>query len=217
MFCRCYFSLPLRTHRGGGLKEGIRKEGRKEGKPPESGRPRRKNPSHREIAYIPRGVRPQKRGCPWGCRVSAQNTLSRGSAGPRSALTLEVGKPPTEVTRAPELPVSSLRRRFASSLRRRALAELILERAVLDDRGANMVCRTKERACDLLSVPGLPALVTQSTCWLLRSASACKRHPGAASMQLHAPRLCAPLPAALPEPQSSPSQPHSRRVMAEHV
>ena len=39
--------------------------------------------------------------------------------------------------------------------------------------GANMVSRTKrrQRARDPLSVPGLPALVTQSTCWL-RSASA---------------------------------------------
>ena len=34
-----------------------------------------------------------------------------------------------------------------------------------------MVSRTKERARDPLSVPALPALVTQSTCWL-RSAAA---------------------------------------------
>ena len=69
----------------------------------------------------------------------------------------------------------------------------------------------------MLSVPGLPALVTPSTCWLRRRR--CKRRIHAA------PWLCAPLPAALPEAQSSQilratcatSQPHSLRVVPERV
>ena len=79
------------------------------------------------------------------------------------------------------------RPRFASSLRRRALAD---PRTVgFSTTGANMVSRNKERARDLLSVPGLPALVTDAVnmCWL-RSASASDtlaQHP------CSSPRSCA--------------------------
>jgi hypothetical protein len=50
----------------------------------------------------------------------------------------------------------------------------------------------------------------------------CKRHPGAASMQLHGCArhcrlLCQSLRALQPCATLAPSQPHSRRVMAEHV
>ena len=94
------------------------------------------------------------------------------------------------------------RPRFASLLRRRALAD---PRTVgFSTTGANMVSRNKERARDLLSVPGLPALVTDAVnmCWL-RSASALQATPW---RSIHAAlhgvvRVTAGC--ALPEPQCS--------------
>ena len=61
--------------------------------------------------------------------------------------------------------------------------------------------RTKERALD----PPLGACATRPghAVNMLTEERLCKRHPGAASMFHAAPRHCAPLPAALPEPQSS--------------
>jgi hypothetical protein len=53
-------------------------------------------------------------------------------------------------------------RRFPSSLRRRAVAGPPTVR--FSTTGANMVCRTKERALDPLLVPALLALATPSIC-----------------------------------------------------
>jgi hypothetical protein len=78
------------------------------------------------------------------------------------------------------------------------------------------VSRTKERVRDPLLVPALIATRPGHAVNMLAEERRCKRHPGAASMQLHscarqslrALKSCVPL---------APSQPHSRRVMAEHV
>ena len=87
-----------------------------------------------------------------------------------NALTLEVGKSPPAVRWRAQLPtVFYSDRRFASSLRRRAVAGPPNVR--FSTTGANMVSRTKERARDPLLVPALPALATPSICWL-RSAAA---------------------------------------------
>ena len=80
-----------------------------------------------------------------------------------TALTLETGKSPTATPWRAELPVAYRSRpRFASSLRRRAVAGPRTVR--FSTTGANMVSRTKERALDLLLVPALPALATPSLC-----------------------------------------------------
>ena len=96
-----------------------------------------------------------------------------------------------------------------------------------------MVSRTKERALDplfwCLRYP--PWSHRHKGLWsvnMLAEERRCKRHPGATFIHA-ALRLCAPLPAALPELQSSQilraawlrpqpaAQPHSRRVMPEHM
>ena len=99
---------------------------------------------------------------------------------------------------------------------------MALPSAISEFTSSSSPSRTKERALDLLSVPGLPALVTPSICWL-RSAAASDtlaQHP-CSSTAVRA----SPLPAALPEPQSSqtlraacaqPAAQSGRRVMAEH-
>ena len=91
-----------------------------------------------------------------------------------------------------------------SSLRCRAVADPPTVR--FSTTGAkDMVSRTKERARDLLSVPGLPALVTQSTCWL-RSAAASDN----LAQHIHAaPRLCASLRLLCQSPRALTSSVHA--------
>eukprot|EP00964_Phaeocystis_antarctica_P033997 scaffold19318_cov48-Phaeocystis_antarctica.AAC.2 len=90
--------------------------------------------------------------------VSARNTYWRTSWG---ALTLEVGKSPTEVRWRRQLTtvLPSAIFEFASS----SSCSWSSNRAVLET-GANMVSRTKERALDPLLVPALLALATPSIC-----------------------------------------------------
>jgi len=94
----------------------------------------------------------------------------------------------------------------SSSLRRRALAGPRTVRALrFSTTGADTVIEQDqgERAratrswCLRATRPAWPRVAVN----MLDEERRCKRHPGAASMA--APRLCAPLPAALPEPQSS--------------
>ena len=113
-----------------------------------------------------------------------------------TALTLEVGKSrPGCAGVAPRSAICE----FASS--GRALADPPTVR--FSTTGANRVSRTKKRARDPLLVPALPALATPSICWLRSAAASVKRQPTPWRSIHAAPRLCAPLPAALPEPQSS--------------
>jgi hypothetical protein len=89
-----------------------------------------------------------------------------------------------------------------------------------------MVSRTKERALDPLLVPALPALATPSICWL-RSAAASDtlaQHPcsstpvrAAGTAVPDCRQLCQSLRALKSCVPLAPSQPHSRRVMAEHM
>jgi len=91
-------------------------------------------------------------------RSRAEHTYWGTSCG---ALTLEVGKSPTEVPPRRRLPVAPPSEicEFASS----SSCSWSLNRAVLKT-GANMVSRTKERALDPLLVPALLALATPSIC-----------------------------------------------------
>jgi hypothetical protein len=86
--------------------------------------------------------------------------------------------------------------------------------------GANMVSRTQERALDPLLVPALLALATPLN--MLAEERRCKRHPGAASMQLHGTArhcrlLCQSLRALEPCASLAPGPLHSRQVMPGHV
>ena len=82
-----------------------------------------------------------------------------------SALALEVGKSPTEVTRGRHVPMSlpSAICEFASSSSPSWSFHWSLNRAALET-GANMVIRTKDRARDPLSLLTLLALATPSIC-----------------------------------------------------
>ena len=134
-----------------------------------------------------------------------------------TALTPEVGESPTEVTcgrPVPRSPPSAIIE-FASS----PSCSWSLNRAVREtgtqhgeqDPGA----RTR---------PGLGACATRPghAVNMLAEERRCKRHPGAASMQLHGTArhyrlLCQSLRALKPCATLAPSPPHSRQVMPGHV
>jgi hypothetical protein len=134
-----------------------------------------------------------------------------------AALTLEVGKSPTEVTCGRHVPRSlpSAISEFTSS----SSCSWSLNRAVLDDGRQH-----GEQDQGARARPALGACATRPghAVNMLAEKRRCKRHPGAASMQLHGcARHCRQLcqsPRALKScVPLAPSQPHSRRVMAEHV
>jgi hypothetical protein len=134
-----------------------------------------------------------------------------------TALTLEVGKSPTEVPPRRRLPVAlpSAISEFASS----SSPSWSPNRAVLDDGRQHGELDQGVRAR-----PALGAWATRPghAVKMLAEERRCKRHPGAASMQLHGcarhcRQLCQSLRALKPCVPLAPSQPHSRRVMPGHV
>ena len=149
-------------------------------------------------------------GCPklTGC-VRAEHAYSGTSCG---ALTLEVGKSPTEVPPGRRLPVAppSAIFEFTSS----SSCSWSLNRAVLET-DANMEQDQGARA--------RPALGACATCPghavnMLTDERRSARHPGAASMQLHGTArhcrlLCQSLSALKSCATLAPSPPHSRRVI----
>ena len=130
---------------------------------------------------------------------------------------LEVGESPTEVTcgrPVPRSPPSAIIE-FASS----PSCSWSLNRAVLDDGRQH-----GEQDQGARARPALGACATRPghAVNMLAEERRCKRHPGAASMQLHGcarhcRQLCQSLRALKPCVPLAPSQPHSRWVMAEHV
>jgi hypothetical protein len=144
-----------------------------------------------------------------------------------TALTLEdVGKSPTdggaaEVPPGRRLPVAppSVICEFASWSSPSLSSNMSSNRAVIDDGRQHGVKDQGARARPALGAcatrPGHAVNVLTEECL-------CKRHPGAASMQLHGcarhcRQLCQTLRALNACVPLAPSQPHSRWVMAEHV
>jgi hypothetical protein len=134
-----------------------------------------------------------------------------------TALTLEVGKSPTEVTCGRHVPRSlpSAICEFTSS----SSPSWSLNRAVLDDGRQHGDQDQGARAR-----PALGACATRPghAVNMLAEERRCKRHPGAASMQLHGTarhcrQLCQSLRALEFCATLAPSPPHSRQVMPGHV
>ena len=123
------------------------------------------------VAYGDRGVR---------SRRAAHRHIVSGTSW--TALTLEVGKPPTEVTCDGNVPRSppSATIEFASS----PSCSWSLNRAVLDDGRQHGF----EQDQGARARPALGACATRpghAVNNMLAEGRRCKRHPGAASMQLH--------------------------------
>ena len=151
-----------------------------------------------------------------------------------TALTLEVGKSPTEVSPGKGGCRWHLGRRFASSLRRRAQKLISPNRAVLSTTlGRQHGELQNQRSARATRSLGACATRPDHAVDMLAEERLCKRHPGWRSIHA-APRLCAPelsylisYPTAGSSARASQSTqilraacaqpPHSRRVVAEHV
>ena len=140
-----------------------------------------------------------------------------------AALTLEVGKSPTQVTCGRHVPRSPFRRRFASSLRsssRRAVADPpepcgSRQRALHGEQDPGARARPALGACATRPGHAVNMLAEERRC----ASDTLAQHPcsstavratagSSATQSLRALKPCVPL---------APSQPHSRRVMAEHM